>query len=210
MNTKKTQKQKTGLLIILAIATLLLISNISALTIKTVDVSPSEVAPGETAKISITVDNNLEDDLENINVALDFSSATVPLAPFQDSSETTIETLDSGDDEKVIFNVIVLPEAASGVYKIPVKMNYNIVNDNKTYEKIGTISVVVNSPSQLRISVEGNLIKGAESEIVIRVINDGLSDVKLASISLESIPGLSIQSSSYEYLGNIDSDDFDS
>src|SRR3989344_3477451 len=163
---------------------ILLSANVSALTIKDVKTTPTEVAPGQTARISIEIENNLDDDVENVDVALDFSSQSVPIAPFEGSSETTIEGIDSDDTETVSFSVIVLPEASSGIYKIPVKIKYQVVDSNVTLDKTGTISLVVNSLPKVRVSVEGDLVQGTEKEVTLRVINGGLSDIKLASVQL--------------------------
>ena len=58
--------------------------------------------------------------------------------------------------------------------------------------------------------VEGYLIRELESKIVVRIVNDGLSDVKLASFSVGSLDRTQINSPSYEYIGNLDSDDEES
>jgi uncharacterized membrane protein len=209
----KNQRNKSFALTFSLVAVLLLIliiSNISALTISDVRTSPSEVAPGQNARISIDIENNMNDDVENVDVLLDFSSLAIPIAPFEGSSETAIGDINSDDKETASFNVIVLPEAKSGIYKIPVKISYNIVNENATLQKNGTISLVVNSQPKVKISGEGNLVRGIESSITLRIINDGLSDIKLASIQLSQPSSATVSSPLYEYLGNIDSNDFDS
>lgn len=207
---KENRKSILGLFVVVSLFAILLNVNILALTIIDVRTSPSEVAPGQNARISIDVENNLNEDVENVDVLLDFSSLDVPIAPFEGSSETAIGDINSDDKETASFNVIVLPEAKSGIYKIPVKITYNIVDKNVTLQKNGTISLVVNSQPKVKVTVEGNLIKGVESDITIRIINDGLSDIKLAGIQLSQPVSATISSPLYEYLGNIDSDDFDS
>ncbi len=211
---KNQRKESKKIVLVLAALTalfaIILSMNISALTISDVRTVPSEVAPGQNARISIDIENNLNDDVENVDVLLDFSSVEVPIAPFEGSSEKTIGDINSDDKETASFNVIILPGAKSGIYKIPVKVTYNVVNQNVTLQKNGTISLVVNSQPEVRVSAEGNLVKGVEREIILRVINEGLSDIKLASIQVSQPNFATISSSLYEYLGNIDSNDFDS
>ena len=108
-------------LIFLLIANL---SVVSPLTIKNVASNPEQIAPGESAKISIEIENNFNEDVENVNIFLDFSSASIPIAPFQGSAEETIESIAEGDEEKISFGIIVLPEAVAGIYKIPLRMEY--------------------------------------------------------------------------------------
>ena len=184
-----------------------LFSLASAVTIKSAVTSPSEIAPGEIAKITIEIENILSDDVQNVNVALDLSG-TVPIAPYQGSSEKSVDEIREGDDEKFTFNIIVLPEASPGIYKIPVKVSYMVNGTLGT--KNGTIGVMVNSPARIKISVEGYLIKGQEGTVDFRIVNDGLSDLKLVSVqTTQPVSGATINSPLYEYLGNIDSDDFE-
>ena len=187
----------------------IMIANASALNIKNVGSNPKEIAPGEEAIITFDVENNLGEDVENVNVALDLASADIPIAPYQDSSEDGVDKLDDGDEEKFSFRIIALPGAISGVYKIPVEISYFSSISNATIKKESTISVVVNSPPKIRISSEGNLIKGKESTITLRIVNDGLTNAKFASAQFQQPLTGTVNSPLYEYLGNIDSDDFD-
>lgn len=193
---------------------LLLVANlfvISALTIKSVASTPEQVAPGESASISIEIENNFNEDVENVNIFLDFSSAGTPIAPHLGSAEDTIDLIEESEEKKISFGIIVLPEAVAGVYKIPVRMEYYLAsNSTNLLEKESVISVVVNSLPEIRTSVEGSLVRGMENIVTLRIINDGLSDVKFASVQIEKPARETINSPLYEYLGNIDSDDFDS
>ena len=181
---------------------------VSALEVKSVEVNPKEIVPGETAIISLDVKNTFSEDIENINVMLDFSSESIPIAPYQGSSERGVDELNEGDNEDFVFNIIVLPEASSGIYKIPVKITYEINGTQK--QKTSIISVIVNSPTKLNAIVDGVLIRGMEKEVTLRIINEGLSDIKFLSVQIQQPTNGKIISPLYEYLGDIESDDFDS
>jgi hypothetical protein len=189
---------------------ILLLTAVSALTIEGSSQTPNEAAPGESVTISMVIENTLNEDVENIQVSLDLSNPELPIAPYSGSVETSIENLDEGDDERVNFRVIVQPGASAGIYKIPVKIFYSIKDNSTRIEKMGLIGLQVNSNTELIVVSEGLLVKGQESEITLRVVNDGLTDAKFVSISLQEPSGVTINSPLYEYLGNIDSDDFDS
>lgn len=210
-NKKQERKNKIWILIFLGIFIFLIsILNLSALTIKNVVSDPEEIQPGESARISIVLENNFNKDVENVNVILDFSSSEIPIAPFQGSSEDSVESIGNNEEETVNFKIIALPEALSGIYKIPVKIEYNFDGENNTIEKETTISVIVNSPPKIKISVEGGLVKGMENMIILRVVNDGLSEARFASVQIQQPLTGVVNSPLYEYLGDIDSDDFDS
>src|SRR3989344_298906 len=178
----------------------------SGLTISEVSSNPIKVNPGEIAQLYITIENNLDSDAENVDVALELKD--IPVAPYGSSSEQSIDKIRENKEEIFIFRLIADPNAASGIYKIPVKISY-FVNGQKS-EKSVTVSIIIESEPRITLHVEGYLIQGLESKIVVRIVNDGLSDVKLASFSLGNIDRTQINSPSYEYIGNLDSDDEES
>ena len=182
------------------------VSLASGLTISEVSSNPIKVNPGEIAQLYITIENNLDSDAENVDVALELKD--IPVAPYGSSSEQSIDKIRENKEEIFIFRLIADPNAASGIYKIPVKISY-FVNGQKS-EKSGTVSIIIESEPRIALHVEGYLIQGLESKIVVRIVNDGLSDVKLASFSLGNIDRTQINSPSYEYIGNLDSDDEES
>ncbi|GAG23285.1 unnamed protein product [marine sediment metagenome] len=73
------------------------------------------------------------------------------------------------------------------------------------------ISVVVNSEPILGVDVEdGLLLKVQVNELRIDIVNKGLSDVKFLEIEIGSSTYFDVLSSKNVYIGDIDSDDFDS
>jgi len=193
---------------------LISLSLIQAITIKDVSSSPSEVAPGEVVSVSIEIENIFEYDIQNVNVKLDLSGENTPFAPYQSSSEKYLEELGYGDEEKFTFKLIVLPETESGIYKIPVEIGYENSEGNKTLknELIGLIGLIVNSKSELKTSLEDLvvLIKGKENEISIKIVNSGLGDAKFVFLTVIDSKGIKFLSEKEQYIGDIDSDDFDS
>jgi len=194
----------------------------SALTISSAETIPNEVQPGERFSLDLKVENNLNEDVENVVVSLVLEptvSTTTgqiiyqpPFAPYQSSSEATIEEINNGDDEKIGFDLTAFSDAVSGTYNIPVKVSYTL-SDNGTRvnnEGLGVISVVVNAKPKIELSSEGDiLIKGTKGKISIKVINSGLGDSKFLSIGISQIPGIRITSTNKVYIGNVDSNDFD-
>src|SRR3989344_958237 len=94
----------------------------SAVSIKSVSSSPTEIAPGKTSDITLKIENIFDNPVTNLNVKLDFSN--IPFAPYQSSSEKFLDELEDGDSETFTFRVIALPSASTGIYKIPVQISY--------------------------------------------------------------------------------------
>lgn len=193
---------KTLLAILSIIFVVQLIGIASAVTITSVSSSPSRVNPGENVDISLTLKNNFDYDLKNVLVGLDLKN--VPFAPYQQGSERVISELDEDDSESISFGLTALADAASGTYKVPVTISYN------STIKTDYISITINAAPKLDLSYEGTIIKGRNGELSIKVINSGLGEVKLLSMKLEDVPGIKILGEKYVYIGNIESDDYDS
>ena len=180
-----------------------------ALTISSVDVSPSEIAPGGTAEITIDLKNNFDRTLSDIEVYLDFSSENLPIAPYGSGAEMSIEEIRSDKSKTIVFSVIALSDAKPGVYKIPVMIRYT---DNGTdVKKSSLISLSVNAKPMLYITTEDSiLIKGQGNALSIKIVNNGLSDVKLLTARLNEVIGINMISQQEIYIGELSSDNFDS
>ena len=183
-----------------------LINLSSALIIDSVSMTPDEVAPGDSATIKIEIENNGENDLEDVSVSLDF--ANVPFAPHNSASDYDIGDLDEDDDDSAIFRVIALTDAESGIYKIPIVINY--LEEDVEKVKNSLISITVNSEPVIGVSVEDKLLlKNKENEVLVEVTNKGLSDAKFVEVEIRDSRGFDIFGSKNFYIGDIDSDDFD-
>ena len=183
---------------------------VSAISVTSVSSSPEEVVPGEIVEVSIEIENIFEEDMFNLNVKLDLSG-DVPFAPYQSSSEKFLDKLREGNKERFTFKLIVLPETSSGIYKIPVMIDYEDKYQNKS-SKAELISLIVNSKPELKVSLESSevIIKDKENTFLVKVVNSGLADVKFLYIKVNDVSGLSFLSDKEPYLGDINSDDFDS
>ncbi len=188
-----------------------MLSLISAVSITDVSSIPEEVAPGEIVEISIEIENIFKDKVYKLNLKLDLSGEDVPFAPYQSSSEEFLEELNDGEDETFKFKLIVLPETASGIYKIPIGITYENEEGNSS-TKTDLISITVNSEPEIKISVEDflTLIKGKQNTLSIRLVNSGLADVKFVYIQVKDVVGIRFLSEKEQYIGDINSDDFDS
>jgi len=206
-------KMKTKFFILLTAIFLTQIYLASALTITSVISNPAEVQPGEKFSLDLKIENTLNQDIEDVVVSLVLSSAqgTIPFAPYQSSNEIRIDSIDEDDNEKANFDLMAFSDSVSGTYTIPVQVSYTLDNGTRvSNENLGVVSVIINAKPKIDVSSEGGLlIKGTNGKISIKVINSGLGDSKFLSVSLKSISGIQLTNSNKVYIGNIDSNDFD-
>ena len=190
-------------LILLAIFSILLMANVSALNIDKVEISPLTVEPGNRATIELKIENNLENTIQDVIVKLDLSSSEIPISP-AGSSTQTIDEIRYDDKENVEFDVIVLPNAKPGIYKIPVLIEYGDTI------KEDVISFIVDTNAKLTLSIDDpDFIVGDRSTIDIKIVNKGLADIQFLNIKLGYSAFYDVISAREVYIGDLDSDDYD-
>ena len=183
-----------------------MILGVNALVIDSVTVV-NEMAPGETSQIRILLDNDGEEDIEEVSVSLDLTD--VPFAPYESSSEHSIDEIREGKSKNVEFNVVALSNSKSGIYKIPIEIKYKDLIDMELKTKNSLISVIISSKPLIDVKSEGWYLMGKENEISIKIINKGLSDAKFLEIGFSGDKYVNVLESKSKYIGDLDSDDFD-
>lgn len=182
----------------------------SALTITSVETTPEVIAPGEASTIKIGVENEGNDNVEDVSVSLDLTDSALPFAPYGSSSEISFDEIREGREEYAEFEIIALSNAESGIYKIPLEISYKIKGETEINTKKSLIGISVSSKPIVDIGIEdGLLLKGQESKFSIKVTNKGLSNVKFLEIELQGGLYYTILSQKNVYIGDINSDDFD-
>ena len=182
-----------------------LISSVHALTIDSVAIA-DEIQPGKTTRVTIGLDNDADEDIEDVSVTLNL--VDVPFAPFDSASEYSIDEIEEDDTEFAEFEIIALNNAQAGIYKIPVRITY--VQDGDDKIKNSLISIVVDSKPEIDVGAEdGLLLKGKDNEFFVKITNKGLSDAKFVEIEVGS-GQYNLLVGNKQYIGDIDSDDFDS
>ena len=172
---------------------------------------PEQFLPGQKGSAEIIVKNTADSTLKNIKVTMDLSSATVPFAPIGKSTTYVIKNMVGGGEETVTFDIITIPGADSGIYKIPLIITFSDnVGNNYTTSEI--ISLIVGGTPDILTNVEPDsvFLSGTTGDIRVNIINKGLVDVKSVTVKLASTDDFDILSNDEIYIGNIDSDDFDS
>lgn len=201
----KTLSLLLFVLMIFSIISFALINNVLSLAISSVTLT-NEVQPGKTAKINIGIENDISEDIEDVSINLDLNE--LPFAPYNSASEYNIEKIREGNTKFAEFEIIVLNNAKSGIYKIPVIITYT---QNETVKKKNfLISITVSSKPNIDVNTENNiLLKGENNEFFIKITNKGLSDAKFVELEIGRGKYDLLSEKKY-YIGDIDSNDFES
>ena len=130
--------------------------------------------------------------------------------PLGSTNEKSIYKIDAKSSYEFIFELLANPDAASGVYQVPLRVSYSD-ELGKTYLTNGTIGLIIGAEPDLSITLDDSDIyeSGNSGEIVIKVVNKGLTDIKFVNMELKPSNSYQILTNDEVYLGNIDSDDFE-
>jgi len=176
------------------------------LQIVDIKTTPEQSAPGESASIAIIVKNTAESEIKDLTITLNTNG--IPFA-LKNTAEQHLESLGELDEKEFDFDVSVLADAEIKTYKIPLSIEYYDSYGNK-YDKNESISFEVYEAPNMELSVEKNeLVMGMPSKLTVKILNKGLGDIMFSEITAAKTNSYDIENS-YEYIGKIESDDYDS
>jgi hypothetical protein len=189
-------------LFVLAIFAILTINLASAVVINSVDVQP--LSPGQEGQIRIELKNILKDDAQDVTLTLNFQN--LPFIPIG-TSEQSVDEIKEDDEENFVFVIKASTEIKPGDYGIPYTLAYKINSDEKT--KTGAIGVKVTANPDLVFSLDTtNPVINQKGKINLEIVNKGFFSARFVSVRV--IPdGFSLLSSDQDYIGDIQSDDFE-
>ena len=174
---------------------------------------PAVVAPGSKARLSILLRNYATSLLKDVRVTLDLGKSGdegTPFSPLGSTNEKVIAYIDPQSSKQVEFDIIVDPEAASKSYKIPMSIRYSDAT-NRNFSKSNILTVIVGDEPDVSVGIESATIysAGTTGEITVKIVNKGLPDMKFVNVKLAKSDKFRIISPSEVYIGNIDSDDYE-
>ncbi|MEA3514283.1 MAG: hypothetical protein U9R34_02320 [Nanoarchaeota archaeon] len=190
------------------------------LSLKKVSSNPQMIKPGSTADIKITLWNGAHSFIKDVKVKLGLvqllqtttaiSYEELPFSPIGSSEEKIISKMESMSEAIVTFKLAASADAEAKIYKVPVTINY-MDGKGRTYEQTAIISLIVGDEPDLIVGIDDSEIyKERQVGIIdVKFVNKGLSDVKFLYVKLKPSENYKILSSEDAYIGNIDSDDYE-
>lgn len=178
------------------------------LSVSSVLSSMERIKPGGTTNVKISLKNMADSLIKDIKVMLDLDS--VPLAPIGSTNEKTIMKLDAKKESTVEFNLIAEADAESKVYKVPMEIYY-LDELGVEYGKNSTIGLIIGGEPDISVVIASSEIysSGKSGGIVIKFVNKGVMDLKFMNVQLRHTDDYEILSLDEVYIGNIDSDDYE-
>ena len=190
------------------------------LNVKKVSYAPDPMPPGKKTVLNIELENMADSLLKDIKISLNLiavlQTATsityneLPFSTFGTTNQQVIKNIGAGKTKTVEFTLIPDPDAGADIYKIPITIEYSD-ELGTNYSKSEVISVIVGDEPILEPLIDSTNIymEGQVGEVDISFVNKGTTDVKLLDVKLKESDYVKVISASSVYLGNIDSDDYE-
>ena len=178
------------------------------LSVDSVAVDKKSFEPGSNGIVKIKVTNNADSFLQDVKATLNLGD--VPFAPLGSTNEKSVYQIDSKGSYEFDFNLLAEPDAKSNIYKVPLKISYSDVLGN-VYIKNGTIGIVIGAKPELSVTLDTTEVYETQKSgnVIIKVVNKGVTNIKFANVKLMPGKDYRILSNDEDYLGNIDSDDYE-
>ena len=170
--------------------------------------TPKMIKPGETTKIDISLRNLALTFIKDIKVTMKLDSA--PFATIDSTNKKIIKQMAADSNATVSFNLMAEPDADSKLYRVPIEIEF-LDRLGTKYSKNETVGLIIGAEPDLSITIDSSQIytKGDKGEVVIKFVNKGVTDIKFLNVILKETDNLDILSQKEVYLGNIDSDDYE-
>jgi hypothetical protein len=174
-----------------------------------VTTTPGQISPGKASELDIGLKNMAGTSLKDVTVKLDLSA--VSFYPTGTATEQKSYLMQAGESKTFSFDLMAGPSVDAGVYKIPMNISYYDMA-GASYSKIDYATVIVGDTPDLVTGIEKTtlLAAGENGIVTLKIINKGLTGIKLLSVNLQNSDSYVIVSpSSQLYVGKLDSDGYE-
>ncbi|MEM2478857.1 MAG: hypothetical protein QXJ92_01515, partial [Candidatus Pacearchaeota archaeon] len=127
---------------------------VNVIDIKT---EPDILGIGQQGKLVVSISNNAENIINDVLVEIDITDT--PIVPAKGTTIKKIKSITKGQVSDVIFDILTLPNAKQGIYKIPLTINYTDSSGNK--QAFSTFaSIKINEDPKYYVIVDAIASKG--------------------------------------------------
>ena len=194
----------------------------SNVDIKVSDISYPLLNPGDTADITLALENLGSADASDATVILGLTMEDISKIPAEliaqmaldypfvvvGSSEKYIKNFAGGKSKDVSFKIRINNDAKTKAYEIPLKIKY-FDSAGTEHEITKTVGIEVRGKPEIEVRIKESEITKSKNigKISVEVLNKGSSDAQFFNIKIIPTEQYSVISNSEEYIGSLESDD---
>ncbi len=180
----------------------------TVLNIPTISTTPSHVGPGDAFNLSITLDNQADSPAKNVVVDLTLADPFVSLGS---TNEQYVTLLDGKEKENVTFTLITDGNADETIYRIPIEVTWEDSEGVQRNKSMSFGLIISETPTLIENLDDTSVFsKRSKGTVTLSLSNLGVEEVKFVNLVLNPSENYDIISTNQIYVGNIDSDDFES
>ncbi|MBS3143447.1 COG1361 S-layer family protein [Candidatus Woesearchaeota archaeon] len=171
-------------------------------------VEPESIIPGKITEVKFTFKNPTDSVIKEITIKPEF--AGTPFTPVNSISERRIPSLKPLEETTLSYELIADTSYDTKPYKVPVTIKYNNYN-GVLINQSDIIGLLIKPDVDYLLDIEETEVhsRGEVGNVVISISNTGFTDMKFVSLKLLDSDYYDIIGTSRVYLGNLDSDDFE-
>ena len=171
-------------------------------------VSDTFLVPGKTTPVNFTMRNDAPSPFKNIEMTLQLDST--PFKAVGTGNTQRLARIPSQQESSLHFDLSTAFETASGVVSLPVTLTFSDDAGN-SYTRNETIGLrVFDTPSFIAAIEETEVYASKQKgKIVLSISNVGQTELKFVAATLLSSEDYEIIGPQTSYLGNVESDDFE-
>ncbi len=181
----------------------------AVLVIDNYAVNPSPIVPGQTFLVKLLLRNAGRIAIKNLDISIDLEDGD--FSTIGTGTKKRIDYVPYGETEEISFQMASDTSTAVKVYSVPVSLSYQD-DKGKPHTDSAKISLVVNAEPEISLTVDSTDFnsKTSPGTFSLKIVNKGIVDMKYVTLKLIETPDYDVLSSSNEeYVGNLDSDDFE-
>ena len=181
----------------------------AVLVVDSYKVTPSPITPGQTVKVEMQLRNAGRIAVKNVDVSIGLEDGK--FSTIGSGAKKRVDYIGFGETETVVFELASDTSTEVKVYNIPVTLKFKDER-NKEYTDTAKISLVVNAKPEISLTVDKTVFtsKTVPGTVSLKVVNKGVVNMKYLTVKLIQTPDYDVLSPSNEaYVGNLDSDDFE-
>ncbi|MBR9705855.1 hypothetical protein GOV14_02355 [Candidatus Pacearchaeota archaeon] len=176
--------------------------------IKDIEFDPPQLVPGQIGRIMLKIKNNGNFNIKDVRVQLGLPAQAAFL---NDISKRKIPTIAAGGTIDLSYQIIILPTATESIYNVTITTDYlNHIGDER--QDVDYFGLPIKGSPQIYAIIEDTEIHQGKlnGEVTITFVNNEVADLKFLTVELQETEDYSVISNSKEYIGDLDSDDFES
>jgi len=176
--------------------------------------TPEVAVPGEDIELKLKVKSLTNAEIRDVKLSLDLEDTTTRtyyFAPIGSTNEQIIETIKANQEKEVIFTLATSPDTPIDVEKIPITMTY-LDDEGNSYTKNYLIGIKTYEEPAYILALEDKTIykELQKGTVTFSVANVGKASLNYLSVELVEQPlYYKLLGTNKNYVGNLDSDDFD-